>query len=229
MKETVSAIRSQKSPPFITDPMCLNSFDTAATSRMLPPSFPRAITLFSFEDTLNTLAMDIDQLSILVSMSSSLTLVEVMDFFDKFSLRSPDILVRSLLLTNFIPPSTGKVFNRVRMPDMITDELRHFNLAAPVHPTYRATLMAHDDVRLVMMAYQESAAHVLTGIYSAKCNTRARQREKLAYVLEDLGMLQADAERVDAVIDSVLRDRFNDKAVTQVGSGVGKITTRCRT
>lgn len=203
------------------DPLELPMFDIAATSRLLPPSFPRTVQLMSMSETLNFLSTMCSRLQTVNKMPKKIGLVDAMDFFDNFSYEQPTILIRSLILYHYMPLGTGKVFNKHKLTDLIADELRAFNSPPLFSPAYKNTLMSHEHVKLVLGAFLSSAAHVLDNLFAAKCNTRARQRERLAVLLEELGVLQSEAERVDSLVDAVGKEKLGDKALGQQASSIG--------
>lgn len=221
MKEILTTIADNKNGVLLEDPLSLPVFDIRATTRLLPPSFPRAVRIISLTSSIQMFSTICDQLMFVAKLPKRLGLVEMMDEFDQFCLQHPGILVRSILLYHYLPAGTGKVFNKTRLPDLIADELRTYNLPPPVNPAFKSSLMAHEHVKLVMNAFYISAAHVMEGLFAAKCNTRARQREKLAMLLEELGVLQSEAERADSIVDTILRDKLGEKDITHISSGIG--------
>lgn len=225
LKESLEAIKSPSGcfPP-LTDPFELAAFDIAATSRLLPPSFPRAVQLVTYDGAVNHLTRICNQVLKILSIPKSLGLVDTMKYFDELTLDSPCVLVRSMLLYSYLPPGTGKVYSKVRLTEVISEELKSFNSPPTVSNAYRTLLMAINDVKLVFNAYLASCAHVMEGLLTARCNTRTRQRERLAYLLEEFGILQSEAERADSVIDTVLKEKVGEKTVTRLSSGLGRYT-----
>ena len=222
MKENLSSISTNQDRTLLEDPLSLPMFDVRATTRLLPPSFPRAVKLMSLKSTIDMFSTICDQLHFIASLPKKLGLGEIMDEFDQFSHQQPSILVRSILLQHYLPVGTGKVFSKTRLSEMVSEELRAYNAPPAVNSLFRSSLMSHDHVKLVMNAFFVSAAHVLEGLFAAKCNTRARQREKLAMLLEELGVLQSEAERADSIVDTILRDKLGEKDITHISSGVGE-------
>lgn len=226
LKENIHEVKTSLGSVFsiVNDPFQLVAFDLGSTSRLLPPSFPRAIRLMSMPDTVNFLETVCNQVERMLAIPKTCGIVDTMNYHDKISLESspPCLLVRSFLLNYYLPVGTGKVYNKVKIADVICDELKNFNSAPSVSNTYKALLSSHKDTKLVFNAFLASAAHVLEGLVTAKCNTRSRQRERLAYHLEELGVLQSEAERTDAVIDTVLREKAGDKMDMQFTSAIGK-------
>lgn len=222
LKDSLAAIRSPYgcfSP--LTDPFELAAFDVAATSRLLPPSFPRAVQLATYDSTINYMTRVCNQVQEILSIPKSIGLIDTMKCFDEITLDSPCVLVRSMLLYQYLPPGAGKVYNKIRLTEAISEELKSFNSPPTVSNAYRTLLMTIDDVKLVFNAFLASCAHVMEGLLTARCNTRTRQRERLAYLLEEFGILQTEAERADSVIDTVLRERVGEKTVGRLSSGLG--------
>lgn len=222
MKETLAQMLSSEKGTLLEDPLSLLMFDVRATTRLLPPSFPRAVKLMSLESTLQMFSTICDQLFFIASLPKRQGLVDTMDEFDQFSHQQPSILIRSILLHHYLPVGTGKVYNKIRLSELVAEELRAYNAPPAVNPLFRSSLMSHEHVKLVMNTFFVSAAHVLEGLFAAKCNTRARQREKLAMLLEELGVLQSEAERADSIVDTILRDKLGEKDITHISSGVGE-------
>ena len=222
LKETIDSVTKATDSQPIVNPLELSMFDISSTSRLLPPSFPRTIQLMSIKETMHSFSVICVHLQTVNNMPKKLGLVEAMDYIDKFSYENPSILVRSLHLYHLLPTNTGKVFNKHRLPELVTEELRTFNSCPLFHPAYKTTLMSEEHVKLVLNAFLNSAAHVLDIMFVAKCNTRARQREKLALLLEELGVLQSEAERVDSVVDTVIKNKLGERALGQQASSVGE-------
>lgn len=225
LKEAVNTVRNSEVYPKLEDPFTLEAFDIVATSRLLPPSFPRAVVLMNSEQTYSFIINLCDQVEMILAIPKACGLVETLKHFDSINKLDPCVLVRSMLLYYFLPTHSNKVYNKLKLTDLVSDELKNFNSPPVVSAVYKPVLTTNEDVRLIFNAFLTNCAHVMEGLLTAKCNTMARQRERLAMLLEEFGVLQSESERTDAVLDTVLRDKIGEKAAASLSSTISMLCT----
>lgn len=193
----------------------IRGFDTMATHRLLPPTFPRYAAVRSRAEALDGLARFVQQLGRLCTVPDVPDLGKVLRFYSDFSggggsSEAPGVAARSLLQHAYHRSAAGEkpAFGGHAASEALRETAKAF-IAPPALSLQLRSLAstspaAADDVRAALASFFSAAVRPFGALLSAACHNRARQREKLAAALEELASLQDGADRVDTVVDAAL-------------------------
>lgn len=182
-------------------------FNTLINQRLLPPSFPRETTVLSREHSLKymqLLLLRLDRLCNVLDFSNFHTLLH---FVSEFSRDDPCVLSRSVL--QLLVVNIGRVFGKMHMSDLLRETIRNFN-CTPVLVEL-SPLSSSQEAKDIASAFLSKASRVMVSLIQAHGHNRARQRERLGDILEDLGNLQDEADKVDSELNQILQGIDNKR------------------
>ncbi|XP_057300464.1 N-alpha-acetyltransferase 35, NatC auxiliary subunit-like isoform X2 [Hydractinia symbiolongicarpus] len=176
-------------------------FDVLVNQRLLPPSFPRQAEIFQRDKTFEYMEALINRLKkICTVITECHTLHMILEFLYDFSKRVPCVLSRSLL--QLIIYSNNRVFGKYALSDMIRESIKLFNGTPAVAELSPLTSV---EAKNVVNDFISKSVKSITNLIEAYGHNRARQREKLGNLLEELGELQAEADKADQELHHMLQ------------------------
>lgn len=129
------------------------------------------------------------------------------DFFIEFSRHGPCILSRSIMQLLYLPPCNlySSQCSRVFGSDLCADVLREAakSFIAPPALMPKSTLLSNPQAKEYVETFLSHCARPFGSLLQLCGHNRARQRDKLAHLLEDFAALQDEAERVDAYLHNL--------------------------
>ena len=176
-------------------------FDSLVNQRLLPPSFPRQSEIFAHENAVNYLDQLISRLQTLCGVNKCSTFHMILEFLCDYSKHVPCVLSRSLLQL-IILQSNQRIFGKYPLHDMIRDSIKLFNGTPGVADLSPLT---SPEAKNIINEFILKCAKPMTSIIEAYGHNRARQREKLGSLLEELGELQAEADKADQELHQMLQ------------------------
>ncbi|XP_078490210.1 LOW QUALITY PROTEIN: N-alpha-acetyltransferase 35, NatC auxiliary subunit-like [Ciona intestinalis] len=177
-------------------------FEPLVNQRLLPPTFPR-YTKLRGKDEISTCYKDmITRLLSVIDMTTLTSFQSILDFVVDFSHNEPTVLARSIVQITFMP-EYRKIFGNQQLGEALRDSVRVFN-SPPSLSNKFPSVLHHPQVRSCLDAFLTKAARAMGKLVQAYGHNYARQREKLSAVLEDLGMLQDEADKCDQDINSLM-------------------------
>ncbi|KAK9890677.1 hypothetical protein WA026_012029 [Henosepilachna vigintioctopunctata] len=169
-------------------------FEPMINQRLLPPTFPRYTKIKPKKEALCYFEEMIDRLKIVCRLSTTNGLNQVLDFFIDFSKTGPCILSRSALQLVF-PVNNSKF-----MKEQVKDAVKAF--IAPPSLTVKSFL-GNQQAKQYVDSFLMHCIRPFANFLQLCGHNRARQRDKLANLLEDFCILQDEAERVDAFLHNI--------------------------
>lgn len=111
-------------------------------------------------------------------------------------------IFRSIVQLLYLP-CPGKVLGSLTMVEVLKDSVRSF-----IRPTVLAqrgggALSTHQQAREFVDAFLAHCVRPFTSLVHICGHNRARQRDKLTHLLEELAVLQDEADRLDTVLHSI--------------------------
>lgn len=187
--------------------------------RLLPPTFPRYTKIKDRFEALNYLEELCQNLKLTCKVINCTNYQSALNFFMEFSKKSgPCLLSRSVLQVLYLP-GNNKVFGVTNLTDVLKESVKAF-IAPPVlmpkNPIYnnlQVTVMKfrfHHSINSILQAkecvdsfffYNE---HTFVTFLEICGFNRARQRDKIARLLDNFASLQDEAERVDTFLHKQL-------------------------
>ncbi|XP_043280355.1 N-alpha-acetyltransferase 35, NatC auxiliary subunit [Venturia canescens] len=168
-------------------------FDPMVNQRLLPPTFPRYTKIKPRVEALEYMDELLNRLKTVTKISSCTGFHSALDFFLEFSRSSPCILSRSMLQIVYLP--TNRVFGTQNFTDVLRDAARNFTAPPALMP--KSTLLQNQQAKEYVDSFLAHCVTLFGSLLTLSGHNRARQRDKLAHLLEDCATLHDEAERVD--------------------------------
>ncbi|XP_022671028.1 N-alpha-acetyltransferase 35, NatC auxiliary subunit-like isoform X2 [Varroa destructor] len=178
-------------------------FDATLNQRLLPSTFPRHTKVASCRQAYEYLAGMVDRMLEAMQVVGLSSYNQVLDFFEEFSKKAPCVLSRCIGQLVYIP-QPGLVFGVTKGIDVLKDAVRSF--CRPPVLLAKTPLSQIAECRDWVDGLLIRCVHPLFGLLQATGHNRARQREKAARLLEDLSLVQEEAELVDSRLVASQRD-----------------------
>ncbi|XP_029035765.1 N-alpha-acetyltransferase 35, NatC auxiliary subunit [Osmia bicornis bicornis] len=175
-------------------------FDPMVNQRLLPPTFPRYTKIKPRTEALKYLDELLNRFRTVTMITNQSGFHAALDFFLEFSRQSPCILSRSMLQIVYLP-TTNRVFGVQNFADVLKDAARSF-IAPPVLMP-KSTLLQNHQAKEYVDSFLSHCVSVFGSLLQLTGHNRARQRDKLAHLLEDFATLQDEAERVDGFLHTL--------------------------
>uniref|UniRef100_A0A0A9XKI1 Protein MAK10 homolog n=1 Tax=Lygus hesperus TaxID=30085 RepID=A0A0A9XKI1_LYGHE len=175
-------------------------FDPLVNQRLLPPTFPRYTHIKTPSEAfkrLDELFGRIRQVSKVCSYTSFHAALELML---EVSCSKPCIVSRSIMQLLFLP-NCSRAGDTINCIDAIRDAARTFISPPVLMP--RSALLTNPQAKEYLECFLGHCVRPFSNLIQLCGHNRARQREKLAHLLEDFANLQDEAERVDAFLHSL--------------------------
>ncbi|KAK9751818.1 Mak10 subunit, NatC N(alpha)-terminal acetyltransferase [Popillia japonica] len=180
----------------------LMGFQPFVNQRLLPPTFPRYTKIKPRKEALLYFEDMIEKFKCLSKIQSIVFLHQALDFFIEFSKGSPCILSRSALQLLYIGSSTIlTTSNFMMLKDILRDAAKQF--ISPPALTSKAILHNNQQGKLYVDTFFTHCTRPFASFLQLCGHNRARQRDKLAHLLEEFSALQDEAERVDAYLHNI--------------------------
>lgn len=175
-------------------------FDPLVNQRLLPPTFPRYTHIKSPAEAykrLDELLIRLRQVTKILSYTSFHSALELML---EVSSTKPCIVTRSVMQLLYLPQCSraGDIINCI---DAIRDAARGFISPPVLLP--RSQLLNNPQVKDFLECFLGHCVRPFSNLIQLCGHNRARQRDKLAHLLEDFANLQDEAERVDAYLHNL--------------------------
>ncbi|KAK8774138.1 hypothetical protein V5799_011328 [Amblyomma americanum] len=177
-------------------------FEPLVNQRLLPPTFPRYTKIKPREDTMDYLEALIARLRHVCRIVDCTSFHSAIDFLGEFSKTWPCVLSRSVVQLLYLP-SPGKVLGNLSMVDVLKDSVRSFIRPPVLSQRGNNALGNHPHARELVDAFLAHCVRPFTSMVHISGHNRARQRDKLTHLLEELAVLQDEADRLDTVLHSI--------------------------
>ncbi|ELT98724.1 hypothetical protein CAPTEDRAFT_112621 [Capitella teleta] len=202
MKETWSlGVQNEDQDGRTRDYPTILGFEPLINQRLLPPTFPRYTKIKSREETMWYLNGLINRLKAVCTVTQVSGLHQTMEFFDEFSKPSPCVLSRSILQLLYVP-TNRRILGTHSMVDVLKEAIRGFIVPPALMP--RSAIANNAPAKEYVDAFLAHCVRPVFNLLQTVGHNRARQRGKWAHLLEELGTLQDEADKVDAYLHSVL-------------------------
>ncbi|KZC10889.1 N-alpha-acetyltransferase 35, NatC auxiliary subunit, partial [Dufourea novaeangliae] len=175
-------------------------FDPMVNQRLLPPTFPRYTKIKPRTEALKYLDELLNRFRTVTMITNQNGFHAALDFFLEFSRQSPCILSRSMLQIVYLP-TTNRVFGVHNFADVLKDAARNF-IAPPVLMP-KSTLLQNHQAKEYVDSFMCHCVSLFSTLLQLTGHNRARQRDKLAHLLEDFTAFQEEAVRVDRFLHNL--------------------------
>lgn len=185
---------------------CRIGFSLMVNQRFLPPTFPRFPKFRDRMSCITFLEDLVQRLKLASRVIHCTTYHGALKFFLDFSKRAGHCLLSRSVLQHLYfrdAPYSNKVFGRIPIDEMLRDSIRDFIAPAALNPDNEVygDEVAHGCVKAFLFFH-----HTPFSSFLEICGyNRARQRDKLAKLLDAFGNLQEEAEKVDTYFSRSVR------------------------
>lgn len=175
-------------------------FEPLVNQRLLPPTFPRYTKIKTREEAMEYLELLVTRLRTVCHITECTTFHSALDFLNEFSKTSPCVLSRSVLQLLYLS-EPSKLLGTQHIVEVLRDAIRLF--IKPPALAQRSVLMQNVQAKEYVEAFLGHCVRPFCTIVQITGHNRARQRDKLAHLLEELAALQDEADKVDAFLHSL--------------------------
>ncbi|XP_038078607.1 N-alpha-acetyltransferase 35, NatC auxiliary subunit-like isoform X1 [Patiria miniata] len=186
----------------VTDFPLIMGFEPLVNQRLLPPTFPRYSKIIDRAAAVTYFEGLVGRLRTVCEVTNLNSFHAIMDFTGEVSKQCPCVLSRSVLQLLFLPFNNKKVFGVELVQESLRDCIRSFVYPPALVP--RSPIYNNPQVKEMVDSLLLHAVRPMCTIVQIQGHNRARQRDKLGQVLEELANLQDEAEKVDAGVLSFM-------------------------
>ncbi|GFU02843.1 n-alpha-acetyltransferase 35, NatC auxiliary subunit [Nephila pilipes] len=180
-------------------------FEPLVNQRLLPPTFPRYTKIKTREESVEYLTLLITRLRTICNITECVTFHSALDFLSEFSKTSPCVLSRCVLQLLYLNQAKcsepGKVLGTMHIVDVLRDAIKVFIKPPVLMP--RSPLMFNPSAKEYVETFLSHCVRPFCTLVQISGHNRARQRDKLSHLLEELAALQEEADKVDAYLHNL--------------------------
>lgn len=187
-------------------------FEPLINQRLLPATFPRYTRLRDRSDSLNELEILIRRLVHVVRVKELDDFHQALDFFCDFSrfYAGTCVLSRSVLQLTYVPQACTPA-SRDQFVELIRDASNKF--IRP--PCLQSRFVSTNGSKQAIESFFVNSLRPMLSLLQIQGHNRARQREKLAQILDELTAFQSESEKVDLLLNKFTQKL--DPAVCHIG------------
>lgn len=177
-------------------------FEPLINQRLLLPTFPRYTKLRSREDSVEYVTGLVQRLQYVVKVKQVPCFHRALDFFcdfGRFKGRNC-VLSRAILQMIYVPHACAQ--SRDYFPDLLENAVNKFIRPPCVQLQSKFTSQPlFNGAGQALESFMAQSIRPMMCLLQIQGHNRARQREKLVQLLEELNALQGESERVDAYLN----------------------------
>ncbi|XP_063879718.1 N-alpha-acetyltransferase 35, NatC auxiliary subunit-like isoform X1 [Scylla paramamosain] len=175
-------------------------FEPLVNQRLLPPTFPRYTRLRTRKEAMNYLEEMVARLRHITKITHCTSFHSALEFIENFSETRPCVLSRSLAQVLYL--GGEKLWGGQAMAEALREAARGFICPPALLP--KAPVMNNTQARDYVDSFFNRCVRPFEQLVQTCGHNRARQRDKVAHLLEEFAMLQDEADKVDAYLHNVL-------------------------
>ncbi|GFY63350.1 n-alpha-acetyltransferase 35, NatC auxiliary subunit [Trichonephila inaurata madagascariensis] len=169
-------------------------FEPLVNQRLLPPTFPRYTKIKTRKESVEYLTLLTTRLRTICGITECITFHSALDFLSEFSKTSPCVLSRSVLQLLYMNQAKcsepGKVLGTMHIVDVLRDAIKAFIKPPALMP--RSPLMFNPSAKEYVETFLSHSIRPFCTLVQISGHNRARQRDKLSHLLEELAALQEE-------------------------------------
>nr|XP_018903163.1 PREDICTED: N-alpha-acetyltransferase 35, NatC auxiliary subunit [Bemisia tabaci] len=182
-----------------SDEFVMMGFDPLVNQRLLPPTFPRYTKIKSRPEAFVYLQELFGRLKQVCKVVNIASFHRVLDLFVSISRSNACIVSRSIMQILYLRQGSK---NRDRdLTEKLREAARSFISPPALLP--RSTILNNPQSKEYVDHFIGNCALTFKGLIHLYGHNRARQRDRLAGIMDEFANLQDEAERVDAFLNSI--------------------------
>ncbi|XP_075215671.1 N-alpha-acetyltransferase 35 isoform X2 [Lycorma delicatula] len=174
-------------------------FDPLVNQRLLPPTFPRYTRIKTRVEAYQYLDDLLARLKHACKITTCNSFHSALDMFIEMSRSNPCIVSRSVMQLLYLPQCNRSSGNG--WVEALKDAARAFISPPSLSP--KSTLLSNPQAKEYVDSFLNRCVRPFSNLIQLCGHNRARQRDKLAHLLEDFATLQDEAERVDVFLHNL--------------------------
>ncbi|KAG0725073.1 N-alpha-acetyltransferase 35, NatC auxiliary subunit [Chionoecetes opilio] len=175
-------------------------FEPLVNQRLLPPTFPRYTRLRTRKEAMHYLEEMVARVRHTTKITHCTTFHSALEFIENFSETRPCVLSRSLAQVLYL--GGEKLWGGQAMAEALREAARGFICPPALLP--KAPVLTNIQARDYVDSFFNRCVRPFEQLVQTCGHNRARQRDKVAHLLEEFAMLQDEADKVDAYLHNVL-------------------------
>uniref|UniRef100_A0A1B6C3I9 Protein MAK10 homolog n=1 Tax=Clastoptera arizonana TaxID=38151 RepID=A0A1B6C3I9_9HEMI len=177
-------------------------FESLVNQRLLPPTFPRYTKIKSRTEAYHYIDELLSRLKQACKVTTCTSFHTALDMFIELSRSNPCIVSRSVMQLLYMPQcNRSSAGPNNSCAEALRDAVKAFISPPALSP--RSSLLNNPVAKDCVDAFLNHCVRPFTSLIQLCGHNRARQRDKLAHLIEDFAALQDEAERVDAFLDTL--------------------------
>ncbi|XP_027221499.1 N-alpha-acetyltransferase 35, NatC auxiliary subunit isoform X1 [Penaeus vannamei] len=176
-------------------------FEPLVNQRLLPPTFPRYTRLRTRKEAMHYLEEMVGRLRHITKITHCTGFHSALEFIENFSETRPCVLSRSLAQVLYLGGG-DKLWGGQTMAEALREAARGFICPPALLP--KAPVMNNVQAKEYVSSFFNRCVRPFEQLIQTCGHNRARQRDKVAHLLEEFAMLQDEADKVDAYLHNVL-------------------------
>ena len=174
-------------------------FEPLINQRLLPPTFPRYTRMKSRKEAVLYLRFLLARLRNACKIYDCHSYHSALEFFNHFSKTTPScVLSRSILQVLYLPNGCS-VYGVIPITDLIRESIKLF-IKPPSLCVKSAILSTNSQAKDLIDIFMLHCSRPMANLTQICGHNRARQREKLAQILDELAALQEESEKIDSFL-----------------------------
>lgn len=177
-------------------------FEPLINQRLLPPTFPRYTKLKSRVDSIEYMEGLVQRLQHVVKIKQVACFHRALDFFCDFSrFRGSNCVLSRAVLQMVYVPHASCAQSRDFFPDLLENAVNKFIRPPCVQLQSKFASWPIFNAGQALESFMAQSIRPMMCLLQIQGHNRARQREKLVQLLEELNALQGEAERIDLYLN----------------------------
>lgn len=181
-------------------------FEPLVNQRLLPPTFPRYTQMKTRVEAILYLESLIDRLKTATKVTECSNFQIALDFFNDFTKSNQVLCVlsRSILQVLYLPQLNYAAGSQ-QFVDCLKNTVRSFTKPPSLNPK-NVVMSSNSQAKDYVETFLNHCVRPMATLAQICGHNRARQREKLAQILEDLVALHDEAEKLDAYLSNLTQN-----------------------
>ncbi|XP_050538032.1 N-alpha-acetyltransferase 35, NatC auxiliary subunit [Daktulosphaira vitifoliae] len=173
-------------------------FDPLINQKLLPPTFPRYTKIKSPTDAYLYFDGLLTRLKQICKMTNCVTFISALECFIELGHNGHLCIVSRSIMQTLYFPQPNRVFGTQDLEDCLKEWAKSF--IAPPSLVTRFNILSNSQAKDCVSSFFEHCTRPFAGFIQICGHNRARQRDKLAHLMEDFSALQDESQRVDAFL-----------------------------
>ncbi|CAH1725890.1 hypothetical protein AGLY_009875 [Aphis glycines] len=175
-------------------------FDPLINQKLLPPTFPRYTKIKPADEAYVYFDSLLTRLKQICKLTNCVTYISALECFIELGHNNHLCIVSRSIMQTLYFPQTNRVFGTQDFEDCLKEWAKAF--IAPPSLIPRLNILSNSQAKDCIHNFFDHCTRPFAGLIQICGHNKARQRDKLAHLMEDFSALQDESQRVDAFLHS---------------------------